>query len=172
MWWYILYTHPCFISTSARMPMFVSAALVVCVCVCVCVCVSLKADYADLDFSVSHWGRENYRKLLALKKRSWVIRVNEWYIDIVLCTYSLSMIARCSGFTAFIHVCPYWCMCVQIWPRRSVLWPPRGWKRALGRERQLQNRLARPLLNDRFFLCVFNLVIFTVCMGHFYSSIF
>jgi len=28
-----------------------------------------EADYADLDFSVSHWGRENYRKLLALKKR-------------------------------------------------------------------------------------------------------
>ena len=74
------------------------------VCVCVCVCVSLKADYADLDFSVSHWGRENYRKLLALKKRSWVIRVNEWYIDIVLCTYSLSMIARCSGFTV-IYTC-------------------------------------------------------------------
>ena len=64
-------------STIARMPMFVSAALVVyvsmcaCVCVCVCVCAcALKADYADLDFSVSHWGRENYRKLLALKKRS------------------------------------------------------------------------------------------------------
>ena len=60
----IYVSHPCFMSTSARMPMFVSAALVV------CVCVSLKADYADLDFSVSHWGRENYRKLLALKKRS------------------------------------------------------------------------------------------------------
>ena len=85
---------------------------------CLCVCVSLKADYADLDFSVSHWGRENYRKLIALKKRSRVIRVNEWLLDILfvhiffLCTYSLS-IDRCSGFTvmyARVPVLMYVCV--------------------------------------------------------------
>ena len=34
-----------------------------------CYYVISKPDYLDLDFTVSLWGRDNYRKLLDLKKR-------------------------------------------------------------------------------------------------------
>ena len=77
------------VNIDVKLGVYVYALVIVCMRVCMptLLCASYRvsahayvsalmrvrsqADYADYDFAVSHWGRENYRKLLELKKM-WV----------------------------------------------------------------------------------------------------